>query len=140
MQHLSVYFDGSCGPRNPGGVAAYGFVIKNENEEVIHTGAGRVTRGRNATNNVAEFGALHAAMVAVTKLDPEAQVRFHGDSTLVITVMTGESQARKGKYYPYYQKAKTLAEPYIARKLWTFHWINRWMNHQADELAQHWRF
>jgi len=60
---LRVYFDGSCGPKNPGGVAAYGFLIRNETDQIIHSSSGRIGSGPDFTNNVAEFEGLYQAML-----------------------------------------------------------------------------
>jgi ribonuclease HI len=140
MQKLFAYFDGSCGPKNPGGTAAYGFVIKNEEMEVIDTGCGRVCRGALATNNVAEVEGLYQVMLLVAQKYPKANVEFNGDSSLVIALMRGEAKARSGKYIPYYEKAAALAAPFIEKRLWKFRWIQRALNSEADELAQYHRF
>ncbi len=137
---LFAYSDGSCGPRNPGGTAAYGFVIKNEEMEVIHTGSGRVCKGAEATNNVAEMEGMYQAMLLVAKEHPKANVEFNADSSLVIALMRGEAKARSGKYLPYYAKSIALAEPFIEKKLWKFRWIQRGFNSEADELAQYHRY
>ena len=137
---LRTYFDGSCGPRNPGGVAAYGFLIRDEAGDIIHSSSGRLGSGPEFTNNVAEFGALYQAMLWVHHHYPEAHVVFYGDSSLVVAIMRGEARAQKGKYLAYYQKTIQLAKPYLAKQQWRFQWIQRALNHEADELAQYYRF
>lgn len=137
---LTVFFDGSCGPRNPGGVAAYGFVVKDDEGEVIHSGYGRACRGEGATNNVAEYEGLYQAMKFIEKTYPEAHVLFKGDSWLVIAQMRGEAKAKSGKYLPYHEKSKKLAAPFIEKKLWKFQWIQRAFNSEADKLSQYQRF
>lgn len=135
---LSIYFDGSCGPRNPGGTAAWGFVVKNEEGEVIHKASGRV--GENSTHNVAEYVGLIESMQYVAKQHPHADAIFYGDSTLVISQMRGEAKARRGKYLPYHQKAVELAASFILQGKWEFRWIQRALNSEADELAQYHRY
>jgi ribonuclease HI len=137
---LSVYFDGSCGPRNPGGTAAWGFVIKNDKEEVIGKGSGRALKGKDASNNVGEFEGLYQSMIVITKEYPHAQVVFRGDATLVINIMNREAKARRGRYMPYYEKTMVLASPFIEKKQWTFEWIPRALNSEADELSQYHRY
>lgn len=137
---LTVYFDGSCGPVNPGGIAAYGYVIKDDDYNTIHSGAGRVGEGEHCTNNVAEFEAIYQAMVWIDQNHPDAHVTFCGDSSMVIAQMRGEAKARKGEYIPYYKKTFEFAQPYIRRKIWEFRWIQRAFNSEADALAQYYRY
>jgi len=92
------------------------------------------------TNNLAEYYGLCEAMVWIQDNHAEAEVIFYGDSSLVISQMMGESRAKKGKYLPYYHKAMDLAKSYIERRLWSFRWIPREMNSEADELSQYYRF
>lgn len=133
MTRLSVFFDGACGP---GGVAAYGFIVKNEESEVIHSGSGRVGRGRSMSSNVAEYEALYQSMLWIRDHHPKAEVLFHGDSILVISQMNGESKARSGKYLPYYEKTQHFAAPFMEARLWKFKWVARSFNSEADELSQ----
>ncbi|NTW37475.1 MAG: ribonuclease H, partial [Syntrophobacteraceae bacterium] len=49
---ITVYFDGLCYPKNPGGVAAYGYLVYRDSEP-IWRGFGGVGEGRGMTNNVA---------------------------------------------------------------------------------------
>src|SRR5207249_806073 len=137
---LRTYFDGSCGPTNPGGVAAYGFLIRNEAGQIIHESSGRIGSGPGFTNNVAEFESIYQAMLWIHQHHPKASALFYGDSSLVVSILRGEAQAKKGKYLPYYQKTIELARPYLARGQWQVHWIQRDLNSEADELAQYYRF
>src|ERR1041384_3746536 len=105
---LFVMFDGSCGPSQKG-TAAYGFIVKDSNGDTIHSGHGRVGRGASMSSNVGEFEGLYQAMVFIDRHYPDAEVVFQGDSTLVITLMNGESTARKGRYLPYFQKTIAFA-------------------------------
>lgn len=137
---IHVYFDGSCGPKNPGGTAAWGFVVKDEEYNVLYTAYGRVGTGPLLSNNCAEFAGLYEAMKYIRKNFQKENVCFHGDSTLVIELMNKRAQAKKGLYLPYYKKSAELAEPYIQAKQWSFEWIVRDLNSEADELAQYSRF
>lgn len=136
---LEIYFDGSCGPRNPGGTAAFGFVIKRDGE-TIYRGYGRAGSGPDMSNNLAEYEGLYQAMCRVKEDFPEEKATFYGDSTLVINQMNKVSQAKKGLYLPYYKKSAELAEPYIQRQQWSFEWIARDLNSEADDLSQYQRF
>lgn len=135
---ITAYFDGSCGP-GPGGTAAYGFVVKRDGE-TIHAAYGRAMTGPTATCNLAEYSGLYAAMQYVQEKFPEEKVVFYGDSTLVINQMNGVAKAKKGHYVPYYEKSIAFAAPYIEREQWSFEWIPRGLNSEADELSQYMRF
>ena len=141
MKILEVYFDGSCGPKNPGGTAAYGYAVYSVvDRELIHTGYGRVISGAAASNNVGEYAGLYEAMKFIAEKYPNTPTVFYGDSSLVINQMNGVAKAKKGLYIPYYLKAIQLAEPYITSGLWSFEWIPRDMNSVADELSQYSRY
>lgn len=136
---IQIYFDGSYGPRFPNGTAAYGFVVKRDGETIFE-GNGRVGSGPGFSCNVGEAEGLYQSMVYAHENFPDEQVVFYGDSTLVINLINGVAKARKGHYLPYYEKAEAFAKPYIERRQWSFEWIVREMNHEADELAQYSRY
>jgi ribonuclease HI len=60
VEMITIYFDGLCYPKNPGGVAAYGYLVYRD-EELLWKGFGGVGQGRGMTNNVAEYEGLKAA-------------------------------------------------------------------------------
>jgi ribonuclease HI len=115
-------------------------VIKNEKEEVIEKGSGRACKGHQASNQVGEFESIYQAMLIIAKDYPQAKVVFNGDAMLVIEIMTGRAKAKRGRYMPYYQKTIALARPFIEKKQWTFEWIPRGLNSEADELSQYHRY
>lgn len=137
---LEVYFDGSCGPGNPGGTAAFGVVVYDADRNVIHEESGRVGTGPQMSNNVGEYAGLIKAMMYVATEHPDKRVLFRGDSSLVIEQMNGRSRARKGLYIPYHKSAIEIAKPFIASGLWQFEWIPRDMNSEADNLSQYQRY
>lgn len=92
------------------------------------------------SSNVAEYEGLYQSMLYVQQHYPDAQVTFRGDSALVIGQMRGESKARKGRYVPFYLKTIKLAYPYIQTRQWTFQWVQRALNSEADELSQYQRY
>ena len=63
---ITLYFDGLCRPRNPGGVATYGYVIYKDGKKVKR-GYGVVGSGTGMTNNVAEYSALKRAAEWVSR-------------------------------------------------------------------------
>lgn len=134
---LNCFFDGSCGPTNPGGTAAYGFVIKHAGE-TIQTGRGVIGKGPGMTNNVAEAQAL-SELLAVLLMDfaHATEILIQGDSNIMIRQMNGKGKKQpKGHYAPYIAAAHVLAAKLRARcPVVSFAWIPREQNHEADALA-----
>ncbi len=128
---ITVYFDGLCYPRNPGGVAAYGYLIYRDNE-LIHSGSGVVGEGEGMTNNVAEYEGLNAALLWLNKKEIKARIEIKGDSQLVIKQMKGEWQVRSETSKKDVPKSRKLLEGMKAR----FVWIRRDENDAADRLSR----
>jgi len=134
-QKLSVYFDGSCEPRNPGGVASYGWIVRGEDAIELKSGKGVVCEGAEATNNVAEYAAIGFALRWLADEHWRGHLKIFGDSQLVVKQITGEWACRK----PHLQKLlarcqellQTVAEKYEVS------WIPREQNHDADLLSVH---
>lgn len=85
---LTVFFDGLCEPRNPGGVGAFGFVIYRDGNP-IKEGHGVIGKGRGITNNVAEYSGLKAAVEWLNEQSIDDKMTVRGDSMLVINQMAG---------------------------------------------------
>jgi len=128
---ITVYFDGLCYPKNPGGVAAYGYVVYREGKR-IQRGFGAVGEGRGMTNNVAEYEALMTAARWLVDEGIDEKIAIKGDSELVIKQMKGEyrvSSATSKKYVP---EIKKLLEG----KDVSFSWVPREENEEADSLSR----
>ena len=83
-----AWFDGACGPVNPGGTATFGVVIKNSDGIVLLKEHGYVGHGSGMSNNVAEYaGVLHVLKYLAPRLP--GRVTIHGDSNLVINQLNG---------------------------------------------------
>ncbi len=76
---ITIYFDGLCRPRNPGGVATYGYVIYKDMKKVKHE-CGVIGSGAGMTNNVAEFTALKHAAEWVNRQGIDDEIVIKGDS------------------------------------------------------------
>ena len=76
---ITIYFDGLCRPKNPGGVATYGYLIYRDGEK-IKRGYGVVGSGPGMTNNVAEYSALKQAAEWVSQNIPDNEIVIKGDS------------------------------------------------------------
>lgn len=142
MQRMDVYtlhFDGSCGPKNPGGTAAYGFTLERAGE-MLESGDGVIGTGPEMSNNLAEFSALNAGLLAFNRhyLGGRAVLNVRGDSQLVINILSRKWKARENTlYWAAYVNADREARA-VRRKgvVVNFDWIPRELNTQCDELSK----
>jgi ribonuclease HI len=127
---ITIYFDGLCRPRNPGGVATYGYLVYRDGKKV-RNGNGVIGSGTGMTNNVAEYSALkHAAEWAVRHC-PDDEIVIKGDSQLVIHQMSGTWQVHSETSKKFVPAIRRLLE---GRKT-SFVWIPREQNAEADLLS-----
>ncbi len=125
--HLIIEADG--GSRgNPGPSGSGAVVIDAESGLVIREISLFIG---NATNNVAEYNALKAAILEVRKIDTSARVSVRMDSKLVIEQMTGNWKVKHPD-----MRALVIEIQGLVRDLNVdFQWIPREENHRADALA-----
>ena len=128
---ITVYFDGLCYPKNPCGVAAYGYLIYRDGK-VIHRGFRAVGEGKGMTNNVAEYEGLKAAAMWLQDNRIEEKVLIKGDSQLVMKQMKGEWQVSSATSKKYVPEIKQL----LKGKEVTFQWVPREENDEADKLSR----
>lgn len=128
---ITVYFDGLCYPRNPCGVAAYGYLIYRDGEP-IHKGFGAVGEGKGMTNNVAEYEGLKAAVQWLKDNGIKEKIVIKGDSQLVIKQMKGEWQVNSATSKKYVPVIKKLMEGMDVSLLW----VAREENEEADKLSR----
>lgn len=140
MEIYTLHFDGSCGPRNPGGTAAYGFVLATSCGE-LERGNGVIGSGPQMSNNFAEFVALEKGLNAFCRnhgTTERVHLQVFGDSQLVIKIMNRFWVASHDKlYYPAYMDALHLLS--LIRKAGhrvTFDYIPRELNTVCDELSK----
>jgi len=127
---IIIYFDGLCRPKNPGGVATYGYVIYKDGEKV-KSGCGVVGSGAGMTNNVAEYSALKRAAEWVSQNCGEDETVIKGDSQLVIYQMNGTWQIKSETSKKFVPEIRRLME----RRKTRFIWIPREQNAEADQLS-----
>ena len=130
-REFDVWFDGACGPVNPGGTAAFGYAVYEDGDKVTE-GCGVIGRGPLMSNNVAEYCGVIEAAKCIMTMAPGAIVRFHGDSNLVVQQLSGKWKAKQGLYIPYLLEARRLCAELNA----SFHWIPREQNAEADALSK----
>ena len=131
-----AWFDGACGPVNPGGTATFGVVIKNSDGIVLLKEHGYVGHGSGMSNNVAEYaGVLQVLKYLAPRLP--GRVTIHGDSNLVINQLNGKWRIRKGLYRSIAVEAKELLA-HLHGLGWqiTCCWIPRAQNQECDALSK----
>ncbi len=129
---IQVFCDGLCEPRNPGGVATWGYVIYRGGQRLA-ADSGVVGQGRGMTNNVAEYTAVIEAMRRLldTHIQGE-QVVVKTDSQLVVHQLTGQWAVKAPTLRPLYRQAARLSRQ-LGRV--RFRWIPREQNEEADALS-----
>ena len=115
------------GSRGNPGPAAYGATV-SEHGTVI---AELFRFIGTATNNVAEYSGLIAALHHINKLDPAARVEVAMDSKLVVEQMSGRWQIKNEGMRVLAKTAMQAHEPSLV----TYRWIPREENAHADRLA-----
>ena len=129
---IEVWTDGLCEPINPGGTCCIGYVIKRDGR-TIDKGSELIGRGKDMTNNVAEYSALIRALEKIRRLGLEQEkIVARSDSSLLVSQMKGEWKVKKPRIRPLYEKAKELAHGIDI----TFEWIPREENREADKLSR----
>lgn len=130
---LVVHADGLCEPVNPGGVACYGRVARRDGEKVGEDW-GEVARGPGATNNVAEYQAVIAALEWLLGQGLETEpVLVRSDNQLVVRQVEGRYQVRSGNIRPLWKLVRKLAGRFAAIR---FEWVPRERNEEADLLSR----
>lgn len=115
------------GSRGNPGPAAFGATV-TENGQVI---AELYEFIGTATNNVAEYSGLIAALQYINKLDPKAYIDVAMDSKLVVEQMSGRWKIKNEGMR---SLAKTAFQAHDS-SLVTYRWIPREENSHADKLA-----
>lgn len=131
---IEAYFDGLCEPKNPGGVATFGFVVHRDGK-TVHEGHGLAATpySEGATNNVAEYtGVLKALEWFLLQGLEKERINVRGDSELVIKQLKGEYKVKSPLLAPLYRKLKEMASKFPSL---TFEWVPRERNREADRLT-----
>lgn len=130
----TLYFDGACGPTNPGGHMGCGVVIKNKDNETIHTISQQFSPedfSGETSNNLAEYTALCLGLNWC--LDQKiTELHVIGDSKLVIMQMKGYFKIKKGAYVNTALETIKLKDNFTTI---TFEHVKREFNTEADALS-----
>jgi ribonuclease HI len=131
---LTLFFDGSCEPKNPGGWGTCGWVLMNQGEVLASDSKVCSEPGPRSTNNVAEYCALGFALNYLEKESWKGNLSIFGDSKLVVNQMTGEWVCNKEHLQKLRQRCRELLN--IVAKSWSIAWVPREHNERADALSR----
>ena len=136
---MLVRCDGLCAPRNPGGVATFGWVSYTPDGaggwERCGSSNGVAAVGADATNNVGEYRAaiealqFHRSAIPPGRDSPPTELIVETDSQLVVRQVQGLYAVRSPRIFPLFHKVMALRKQYERAP---FKWIPREMNKDAD--------
>jgi ribonuclease HI len=126
---LVIYCDG--GARGNPGPAAIGAVVLDPSTDPPTRLATVSERIGVATNNVAEYRALVAALEAAREF-PARRVRVRADSQLIVRQLEGRYRVKQAHLRPFYERARELLSEYEDVEL--AH-VPREQNTEADALV-----
>lgn len=132
--NLKAWIDGACEP-NPGGIAAYGVIIKTEGGHEWRR-SGIEGEGEKMSNNVAEYKALIVLLEMFRDgYRTVSHITVHSDSEMLVGQMNADKGSKRGLYMPYLSEALRLARV-VGRKRLSFVHVPRGQNMEADALAK----
>ncbi|WP_148575234.1 bifunctional RNase H/acid phosphatase [Nocardioides caldifontis] len=126
--YRAVVAEADGGSRGNPGNAAYGAVLKDADTGAVI--AERAERIGVATNNVAEYRGLIAALELYHEHAEGAELEVRMDSKLVVEQMRGNWKIKHPSMKPLAIQANRLVPPVT-----TFTWVPRERNKHADRLA-----
>lgn len=131
---LLIHCDGSIADQNPGGRGFTGWVIQAESGEVIRCGSNALGTHPEMSNNVAEYGAVLAALNHLVATGQTTQgLRVFSDSQLIVRQLTGEYRCAKPVLRYLRDVIWSLAKKFPSAE---YIWIPREQNKEADRLSK----
>lgn len=121
-----IHSDG--GSRGNPGQSAAGFIIYDENEQLIEKGGSYLGI---TTNNQAEYHAVRLALEAAAKQDIR-NIQFRIDSMLVVNQLTGVYKIKNRDLWPVHERIKELVEQFDHV---SFTHVRREFNKEADAMV-----
>lgn len=135
---LLIYTDGACSGKNPGGVAAYGYLIQR-NGKKVRDDHGILKEGEGATNNFAEYMAPIKALEWVKEYKDRfkdvEEIMIKSDSQLLVNQMKGDWSVKSSNIVDLYEMLRNLIQELETFNVEFTH-IKREKNGKADSLAQ----
>ena len=133
---ITAFFDGSCGPQNPGGHVGLGGIIRN-GSEVLHEFSEHFDPKDlgPTSNNLAEHMAFQKVILWLfdNELDHE-DITIFGDSDLVVKQMTLIYRIKHGIYVPVAEESLQILKRFQKKPI--VRWIPREQNVEADALSK----
>lgn len=129
---IKLYFDGSCLPKNPGGIAGYGWCITDCDDNHLVSYNGEECRGEGATNNIAEWAGVRNGLRYLAESNWIGELEILGDSQLVIYQLIGKYRVKKETLIPYFNECMQL----LTKLQWSAVWIPREQNEHCDALSK----
>ncbi len=129
---ISIFCDGLCEPKNPGGYACWAFVALTSDGRILANDYGCIGHGPSMTNNVAEYRAVLNALNYAAAQGWHDNLLIRTDSQLVIKQIVGEWACNSAALRPLCRQAQVLGLQLGA----LFEWIPRTQNAQADALSR----
>lgn len=125
---VRLSIDGGVRGGNPG-LAAIGFVISEENEELGR--GGFILEGKHSSNE-AEYAALISGLFNAHLMGATA-VDVYTDSQLVHGQMTGEFRVNQQNMADYVEEVQTEEGKFTEV---TYTWVKRSLNKEADKITR----
>lgn len=129
--NINVYTDG--GSRGNPGPSAYGLVVYDDQQQIIHKDSKYLGI---KTNNEAEYAGLIAALEWIKNNQSKlnlSKINFYSDSQLMVRQISGTYRVKASNLLPIFQEAKTLIGQ-INLSI-NFQDVRRELNELADQLA-----
>ncbi|MDH4358715.1 MAG: ribonuclease HI family protein [Candidatus Berkelbacteria bacterium] len=128
MDKVLIFCDG--GARGNPGPAAIGVVIKSPDGKTVKEISRKIGR---ATNNVAEYKAVLAALGWILENQPANIIEFYLDSELVTRQLNGQYKVKDTDLKPLYYKIRELV--FSSGRAVIFKHVRREENLEADRLV-----
>lgn len=142
MDAITIFCDGLCEPRNPGGWACWAWVAYSPKRAQLRSAHGCLGHGAGMTNNRAEYTAvINALRYALSRIDllveREIGMAIQSDSQLVINQIAGAYRVNQAHLAELRSDVVHLESRFTARGVpITFTWIPREQNTVADALSR----
>lgn len=148
---LTLYVDGGCEPKNPGGVATSGWAIFDSENQTLLVEQGTVVQdgGPKATNNYGEYTALILALNWLESQKWQGELNILADSKLLVEQVLGRWQVKALHLQPLRAKIWASLEtlglviidsynplPPEGKKACRLTWISRELNEYANNLCR----
>jgi len=132
---IKLYFDGACGPNNPGGKCGGGAVVHEDGKMIAEIAKNYIPIKKGETsNNLGEYiGLICGLEYLIANGRALEEIKVYGDSNMVISQMTKKWRIKKGIYEKQAKVAENLIKNFPNIK---FSWIPREQNDRADGMSK----